>query len=71
MGEKAELIAAVLLEHGVCLDCLALKASVSIAAAEGYVAVLQRLVRIRRQHGSCDACGRATIVVTLRRDSDP
>ena len=67
-------IAALVLERPLCVECIALKASLSSGAVEGLLAVTALLVDVRRQRGACRACGSTTEVIsttTERVSADP
>ena len=64
MSEKISLIAGLILERPLCVDCIALKASLTGASVEGYLAVMGRIVDVRRERGGCRACGVTTFVVS-------
>ena len=64
MSETLSLVAGLILERPLCVDCIALKASVTGGAVEGYLATLATGMNLRRENGACRACGLTTLVAS-------
>jgi hypothetical protein len=69
MFDNARLIAGLILEHPLCVDCVALRVEMTAAGVEGNLAVMGRLIRVHREHDRCRACGITTWVVSTLSES--
>jgi hypothetical protein len=67
MPEKSALITALLIGGRMCVDCIGVKADLNNPAVEAYLAVMARVLRVHRLEDVCDACARATTVVSMER----
>lgn len=69
MPEAAALIAALILERPMCLECIAMRAPVTGEKdAEDHLNIIARAVRLHREKsGRCRACGSTTPVFWIER----
>ena len=65
--QKRAAIADLILERPLCLSCIGVQVDSSEAAAEGYLAVIERSFCLRRAEGRCAACGVPGETVALGR----
>ena len=55
--QMASLGAGLIRERPLCVDCITLRASPTVAAVESHPAALPRVVEVRRERARCRACG--------------
>lgn len=69
MPEASALIAALILERPMCLECIVMRAPVTGEKdAEEHLNIIARAVRLRREKsGRCRACGVTTPVYWIER----
>ena len=68
MPEHSSLITALILEHPMCLECLARRANMSADAAQTVLAVIGRALRLHRDDMSpCRACEKLGLVFHVER----
>jgi hypothetical protein len=69
MPEAAALIAALILERPLCLECIIMRTPVTGERdAEDHLEIISRVVRLRRDKaGRCRACGNTTNVFWIER----
>jgi len=58
MPERAALIAVLIIDCPLCVDCIAAKSEISLAGVKGY---------LKRSEGRCRACGSVGNVFSLNR----
>jgi len=64
MPQNAVLITALIMERPLCLDCIGTKTGLNDGAVQDYLKVMERVLRVRRDHDRCRACGAITAVVS-------
>jgi len=69
MPATSALIAILILERPLCLDCIATKSDITIFEADRYLNVLSHSpLQLRlSENGRCRACGEGRLVFSLRR----
>jgi hypothetical protein len=67
LPETAALIAGLILERPLCLDCLATKATLSPTVIERTLATVSTVMVLNRTNGRCRACGETKEVLALKR----
>ena len=70
MSDKAALISTSIMEHALCTECIAAKSSMSVAATETTLAVIQRTLDVHRAEARrCHSCDRTTVVFCMERST--
>ena len=54
---NSALIAVLILERPMCLDCIAAKAGLPAAVVDRYLTVISRAVQLRQANDRCRICG--------------
>ena len=67
MPERADLIAVLIIDRPLCLDCIADKTGMTPLSVEGYLERMDLGPVDRTPEGRCRACGRLTTVFSLPR----
>ena len=67
MPDRLTLIAGLLVEAALCLECIAQKAAVTPAGAEAWVAIIARTVNLNRTLSLCEGCDRTRNVASMTR----
>jgi hypothetical protein len=70
MADRAAVIAAMLMDRPMCLDCISAKSGLSTTKADRYLTSIGISLRLRRSTDRCRACGIVGIVFSLHRSSD-
>jgi hypothetical protein len=71
MPAKSALIAVLLVERPMCLDCVSAKAGVSMTEADRYLTVIATALELRRHDTErCCTCGNAGPVYSLHRSAN-
>jgi hypothetical protein len=66
MPANAAVIAVLILERPMCLDCIASKSGVTVTEVDRYLTVIARSLELRRfEHERCRACGEERPVFSL------
>ena len=65
MMQHSALIAALILQRPLCLDCISAKAGLSTAEVDGYLHVIGRALELRRIEDRCRACGENATVFSF------
>jgi hypothetical protein len=65
--EHAALIALLILERPLCLECIATKAGVSLSEAERYLGLIEKGLSIVTHESRCRTCGEPRTVFSLSR----
>ena len=64
------LISESIMKHALCVECIAAKSSMSVAATETTLAVIQRALDVHRAEARrCHSCDRTTVVFRLGRST--
>ena len=63
MSDRTSLVAGLILERPLCVDCVATKTSLTAGAVEVALAGMGCVVELQRRQGRCRACGVTTDVV--------
>jgi hypothetical protein len=64
---NATLVTALIAERPTCLECIAKRCSLSLAAAETVLTVIQRVLEVHRHEASrCQSCGKFGVVFVDR-----
>ena len=70
MPEHAALIALLIVDRALCLECIATRATITPTAAEGYLAVMRESMTVFHEDSDrCRGCGMVTKVFLLARMS--
>ena len=67
MPESAVLLTALIVEHPLCLDCIAEKTGLRPNAVHTALSVIERVLRVHREAQACECCGAPGTVYVLRR----
>jgi hypothetical protein len=67
LPEHAAVIAVLILERPMCLECIASKSSLSIAEAEPYLQRIGLGLELLVDEGRCRTCGEPRTVFSLNR----
>jgi hypothetical protein len=68
MPERAALIAVLIIDCPLCVDCIAAKSEISLAGVKGYLKRMEGMVGFHRaSEGRCRACGSVGNVFSLNR----
>jgi hypothetical protein len=69
MTNPAALITALILDHPLCIDCLATKSGLSDAELETAVTRIAQSLVLRRRPDRCRACGETAATFTLEQSA--
>ena len=67
MPEKAVLIAVLITERPLCLDCISEKSGVTPDEVKDYLRRVDRVITLRQATDRCRACGNVTEVLSMFR----
>jgi hypothetical protein len=67
MPEHAAIIAVLILERPMCVDCIADKANLPPADVKRYLDVIHRSLEVRSHEGRCRTCGNQRPVFSFSR----
>jgi predicted transcriptional regulator len=67
MPPYSALIAALIVDRPLCLDCITRKSGVDMVAVKGYLREIERLGLISHESDRCRACGVVGKVVSMHR----
>jgi hypothetical protein len=67
MPQVAAIIVALILERPMCLDCVAMKASVNAIDAGTSLGMIGSVLRVRRAEDRCRVCGETTLTMVAER----
>ena len=65
--EDATVIVALIVDRWICFECLARTACLTTERVEHYLALMARVVRVRRASGDCHGCRVPTALVSIER----
>ena len=68
--QHAALIAALILERPLCLDCIAAKAELTVSKVDEYFTVISRALPLRCVKDRCRACGKKVMAFSFSRPMD-
>ena len=67
MPEHAAVIAVLLLDRPMCLDCISTKSGLSVHEIERYLTIIATSLELNRLVERCRACGESLPVISLSR----
>ena len=68
MPEHSALIAVLLMDRPMCLDCIAAKSALRVAEVEQYLTLMGSAVEVQRDdHDRCRVCGTHGLVFSVHR----
>jgi hypothetical protein len=67
MAHRAALITALILERPLCIRCIQEKSGLRPPSLRTTLSNIRTVLRVRREHGRCRACGIVTSIVSLHR----
>jgi hypothetical protein len=68
MPKRGALLAVVIMERPLCLDCISEKIDLTTDDIRGLLSAIEGTVSLNRDTDRCRACGRSTTVYSVFRD---
>jgi hypothetical protein len=67
MPETGALLAILIVERPLCVECISDKSGLAVAEIEPFLVRIERVISVRRGTDCCRACGRSTMVYSVFR----
>jgi len=68
--QHAAMIAVLILERPLCLDCISMKTGLGIREVDEYLTIISRGLALRREDDRCRACGEMVVVYSFTRPTN-